>query len=185
MKKLKQPLTSFTKVIFALITFISRLGFLPANLSPVGSLGFFNKSLWPLILVTLGFDLWHGGFYSGFGWTYLGFFGYWLMGQLVRGSQKEKSRVGKLFAKIGLKSLAAKQLAFLPLASFLFFAFSNFGVWLGWYPHTLEGFITCYTLAIPFYRNTLLGDLVFGWGWLVLTSLLKSHHFNFRAHFSK
>jgi hypothetical protein len=27
---------------------------------------------------------------------------------------------------------------------------TNFGCWLGWYPHTFEGLITCYTMAIPF-----------------------------------
>lgn len=27
---------------------------------------------------------------------------------------------------------------------------TNFGCWLGWYPHTLEGLATCYTAAIPF-----------------------------------
>ena len=47
--------------------------------------------------------------------------------------------------------------------SIFFFIFTNFGVWLvgGLYPHTLGGFIQCYTLAIPFYRNTLAGDLVY------------------------
>lgn len=36
------------------------------------------------------------------------------------------------------------------------------GVWAppsNWYPHTLDGLIQSYTLAIPFFRNTLLGDL--------------------------
>ena len=27
---------------------------------------------------------------------------------------------------------------------------TNFGCWLGWYPHNLEGFVLCYTLALPF-----------------------------------
>ncbi len=157
MKNLKHHLTknSLTKVAFALLTFVSRLGFLPANFSPVGPLGFFSKSLWPLILVTVGFDFLRGGFYSGFGWTYLGFLGYWLMGRLAKKSTK-------------------RQAVLLPVASFLFFALSNFGVWWGWYAHTLEGLITCYTLAIPFYRNTLLGDLAFGWGFLVVRSAVRA-----------
>ena len=47
--------------------------------------------------------------------------------------------------------------------SALFFLITNFGVWLvgGLYPMTPEGFCRCYTLAIPFYRNTLLGDLTY------------------------
>lgn len=48
------------------------------------------------------------------------------------------------------------------VSSVLFFLITNFGVWAppnNWYPHTLNGLIQSYTLAIPFFRNTLLGDL--------------------------
>jgi hypothetical protein len=51
------------------------------------------------------------------------------------------------------------------LSSFLFFIITNFGVWItggGWfYPKTWQGLIECYTLAIPFFRNTIAGDLVY------------------------
>ena len=44
----------------------------------------------------------------------------------------------------------------------LFFVITNFGVWsLGFYGHTIEGLITCYTLAIPFFGNTIVGTIVF------------------------
>ncbi len=46
-------------------------------------------------------------------------------------------------------------------SSTLFFIISNFGVWLLGYPNTLSGFISCYTLALPFFVNTILGDLFF------------------------
>ncbi len=49
-------------------------------------------------------------------------------------------------------------------ASVLFFLVSNFGVWLtggGMYPMNMEGLIACYTAGLPFFRNTVLGDLVF------------------------
>ena len=46
-------------------------------------------------------------------------------------------------------------------SSTLFFVISNFGVWLLGYPNTLEGFISCYTLALPFFLNTIYGDLFF------------------------
>ena len=32
----------------------------------------------------------------------------------------------------------------------LYDLWTNFGSWLGWYPHTLSGLTLCYTLAIPF-----------------------------------
>ena len=45
-------------------------------------------------------------------------------------------------------------------SSLLFFIVTNFGVWaLGsLYPKTMEGLITCYLAAVPFFRNTLIGD---------------------------
>lgn len=48
------------------------------------------------------------------------------------------------------------------MSSSVFFVVSNFGVWLLHYPLTLEGIIQCYTLALPFFVNTILGDLVYG-----------------------
>jgi hypothetical protein len=47
--------------------------------------------------------------------------------------------------------------------SVVFFLVTNFGVWClqSLYPHTLDGLIACYVAAIPFFRNTLLGDLLY------------------------
>lgn len=49
------------------------------------------------------------------------------------------------------------------ISSIIFFIVTNFGVWLtggGWYyPKTLGGLAECYMLAIPFFRNSLLGDI--------------------------
>ena len=47
------------------------------------------------------------------------------------------------------------------MSSTIFFLVSNFGVWFYNYPITLDGLISCYTLAIPFFLNTILGDLVY------------------------
>ena len=48
-------------------------------------------------------------------------------------------------------------------ASVLFFIITNFGVWLAGsiYPKTLEGLVACYSAAIPFFRNTMAGDLFY------------------------
>ncbi|MDA7573477.1 hypothetical protein N8745_04365 [Candidatus Pelagibacter sp.] len=44
----------------------------------------------------------------------------------------------------------------------LFFLITNFGVWsLGSYGYTLEGLIVCYTLALPFFGNTLISTFIF------------------------
>ena len=49
------------------------------------------------------------------------------------------------------------------LGSILFFLITNFSVWLfgNWYAHDFSGLINCFYLALPFFRNTLLGDLFF------------------------
>ena len=46
-------------------------------------------------------------------------------------------------------------------SSVLFFLLTNFGVWYLGYPNTLAGLVSCYTLAIPFFVNTIIGDLFF------------------------
>jgi hypothetical protein len=48
-------------------------------------------------------------------------------------------------------------------SSVLFFALTNFGVWLssGFYPRTLAGLEACYVAAIPFFQNTVAGDLFY------------------------
>ena len=48
------------------------------------------------------------------------------------------------------------------LSSTIFFLVSNFGVWLLYYPISTEGLVQCYTMALPFFLNTVLGDLVYG-----------------------
>ena len=47
-------------------------------------------------------------------------------------------------------------------SSTIHFIVTDFGTWTGTlYPHTLAGLIACYTAAIPFFWNTLAGDLFF------------------------
>ena len=62
-------------------------------------------------------------------------------------------------------------------SSVLFFVVTNFGMWLssGFYPRTLAGLEACYLAAIPFFQNTVAGDLfyatlLFG-GWKVAETL--------------
>ena len=48
-------------------------------------------------------------------------------------------------------------------SSVLFYLLTNFAVWLGSsvYPQTLAGLTACYVAAIPFFQNTLAGDLFY------------------------
>ena len=48
-------------------------------------------------------------------------------------------------------------------SSSLFYVVTNFAVWASGslYPHTLAGLMVCYTAAIPFFRNSLIGDMAY------------------------
>jgi hypothetical protein len=86
------------------------------------------------------------GFYSGAGFVYFSFAATVLIGWAIA------SRKSPL--TIALASISS---------SVLFFVVTNFGVWTSgtMYPHSLAGLENCYVAAIPFFRNTLAGDLVY------------------------
>ena len=68
------------------------------------------------------------------------------------------------FILIALLGLYVKKINIFSvlLSSTIFFLVSNFGVWLLYYPISTYGLVQCYTLALPFFLNTVLGDLVYG-----------------------
>ena len=68
-----------------------------------------------------------------------------------------------LLAKLNQKSKTQIlcSIGFAIFSSFFFFALTNFGVWVqGWYPATWSGLVECFTLAIPFYRTMLIGNII-------------------------
>lgn len=48
-------------------------------------------------------------------------------------------------------------------SSLFFFVVTNFAVWASsaMYPHSLTGLLDCYAMALPFFRNTALSDIVY------------------------
>ena len=62
-------------------------------------------------------------------------------------------------------------------SSVLFFMLTNFGVFLsGYYGFGFESLFLCYTLAIPFFTNTLLSTMIFT---ILIEFLIFSKFFNF------
>ncbi|MFH1909953.1 MAG: DUF6580 family putative transport protein [bacterium] len=129
-----------------ILSVVSRLIPHPANFTPIGSLIFMNsrkssllKGVVLAIAIMLLSDIFLGfSFVSVF--VYIGFIGYALMGRV----KKIPPVLGVILGSIG------------------FFVISNFGVFIGpWYEHSLAGLLRCFTNAIPFYRNTILADVVF------------------------
>jgi hypothetical protein len=76
----------------------------------------------------------------------------WYAGMILLGSGILRSRTS--VARVAGASLAA---------STSFFLISNFFVWAAgnMYPHTFSGLATCFVAAIPFFRGTFAGDLMF------------------------
>lgn len=67
------------------------------------------------------------------------------------------------FAFISFIGFKSKSLSFLTVfgASISFFLISNFGVWYFNYPLNWGGFLSCFMLALPFFINSLAGDLFY------------------------
>ena len=62
----------------------------------------------------------------------------------------------------GIQRCASASIA----GSTIYFVITNFAVWSsGWmeelYPATIQGLLTCYTAALPFFGNSIVGDLFY------------------------
>jgi hypothetical protein len=68
------------------------------------------------------------------------------------------------------------------MSSLLFFIVTNFAVWAGTplYPKTFNGLTTCYIMALPFFRNSLIGDcfysFIFFYGHVAVRRILQAEN---------
>lgn len=83
------------------------------------------------------------------------------------------SRATQVFDRKSILAVTIKSF----IAAVVFFVVSNLGVFFvsGMYPITLAGLIECYTLAIPFFRNTITSTLVYSFGLFSLLAAVKSY----------
>jgi hypothetical protein len=135
---------------------------LPANFSPVGAMGLYAGAMlpWPMaLLVSLS-----GLFLSD---LVLGL--YHPVAMLFVYSATALNVLAGYRLCHGQRNLT-KLLAATLLGAILFFAVSNFGVWLAGelYPRNAAGLLDCYVAALPFFGNTLASQALFA---LVLFSL--------------
>jgi hypothetical protein len=125
----------------------------PPNFTPIGAIALFSGAYLgrrglafaaPIGALLLSDAIL--GFYSGMAFQYFSVALVVLLGWLAL------SRVTVL--RLGIAAVAS---------SVLFFAISNFGVWLvsGMYPNDASGLVACYVAAIPFFQNTVAGDLFY------------------------
>lgn len=61
------------------------------------------------------------------------------------------------------------------LGSVIFFILTNFGVWLsGMYEQNIKGFLECFYLAIPFFKNTLISTIFFSLIFEIIYTFFKN-----------
>lgn len=98
----------------------------------------------------------------------IGFFG-WLSRSIILGKKDaichpefiSGSRKNRFRNKFGMTIIGMAGLGI--GSSVFFFLYTNFGWWLisGMYPHTLDGLIQSYIMGLPFFKNNLIGNLIF------------------------
>jgi len=131
---------------FVLIAALTRLVPHPPNFAPITAMSLFAGAYFtrkqlafivPLLAMLIS-DLFLG-FYTISIFVYLSF-------ALITWMGQQKNRVTPKLVLLG---------------SVLFFLISNLGVWLLYYPKTIDGLLTCFTLAIPFFATSLMGDIFY------------------------
>jgi hypothetical protein len=152
--------------LLILLVAVSRLIPHPPNFSPVGGMAlfgaaYFAKRYWAFIVPIISMwisdlllnNIVYGQYFDSFIWFYAGsLFTYGAFALIVL--------LGMLtLKKVRIPSLVASALG----ASAIFFIVSNFGVWFSgtMYPKDLSGLVACYVAGIPFFQNTVFGDLFY------------------------
>lgn len=152
--------------LLVLLAAMSRLLPHPPNFTPIAAIALFGAAyiaprwlavLLPLVSLWLSDLFLNNIIYSEYNEGFVWFTGslFWIYGSFLLIS---------LLGFFALGKISAGRIAGISvIASVLFFLISNFGVWVlgGMYPLTASGLIACYTAAIPFFGNTLLGDLCY------------------------
>lgn len=146
---MKKIITPLSIILFAVLL---RLIPHPANFAPIAGMALFgsvylNKKyalIVPLIAMFIS-DL-----FIGFHSTILFVYGSFLLSGLIGIWIRQHKTVQNVILGVLTSSV-------------LFFVITNFGVWLvgSLYSKTFLGLVQCYVYAIPFFRNTLMGDLFY------------------------
>ena len=174
-KLLKLLKNSLPLILIIAIAVLSRVLPHPPNFAPIAGIALFSGSyllglnafLLPLAIMLLSDMI--IGFHSTMPYVYGSFFIIVLLGKQL---QKKNS-----FIRLSYTSLTS---------SLIFFIITNFGVWLngGLYPKNIVGLEQSYVMAIPFFKNTIMGDFfytfLFFYGFRFLTLLVNRLTIKFR-----
>jgi hypothetical protein len=158
----------------------------PPNFAPIGGTGLFSGSRlsgWQAYLVPLVAMIVTDPIRSAMAGHFPAYSG---MTAIIYASLMVYVFLGRTFLR---DSNSPGRIALVTIAgSTQFYLTTNFFVWLGAeteYPHTFAGLIACYTAGVPFFQNTVLGDLfytgVLTVAYLFLTRRFANHAASERA----
>lgn len=155
-KTFEKHLSLFFFLVAAFIALASRWLPHPPNFTAVGGFLFVSgvlaaRSKWYVLAAFLPLvlsDILLGG-YPGIAWVYAGHVVVLLFGWFF---EKSFRRQKLPFAVFSLSS------------AFLFFVLSNIGVWWssGMYARTVGGLVECFVMALPFFHQPVLAQLIYG-----------------------
>ncbi|MBK9335706.1 MAG: hypothetical protein IPM98_03605 [Lewinellaceae bacterium] len=171
-------------LVLVLLAALTRLLPHPHNFTPIAAIGLFGAAVFerrmlmffvPFAALFLS-DLFinnviYAAYQTGFAWytslwIYAAFAAVIVVGRLLLQNQ------------ISTKKVVGASLS----ASVIFFLVTNFSVWVesGMYPKTLSGLTACFAAGVPFFGNTILGDLFFsavlfgGYAWAMQNKLVNA-----------
>jgi hypothetical protein len=130
----------------------------PPNFTPMMAVALFAGALfrdvrWALVVPALAMLIadWGLGFHDQMLSVYASIL-------IAAGIGRWTARQGETVAALGFRVPVG-----ILASSLVFFTLSNFFVWAfaGLYPATIEGLVECYVMAIPFFHNELLGNIVY------------------------
>ena len=143
----------FILALIAVAILLRIAGILPENVNPIAAIALFGGALFsnrwqgliiPLVILFLS-DL-IIGLHHLMVPVYIAFVIIGLIGFAIRSNPS----IGRALIGAGIGSI-------------IFFIITNGAVWMGstFYSQDIGGLIDCYILGLPFFRNTLIGDLIF------------------------
>lgn len=146
-------------IFFIIIGILTRLLPHPANFAPITAIALFSSVYLPKrlafvvpLLAMILSDL-VLGFHSTMPYVYGSIFLTSVIGVGIRRTPLRQGFVGQA-RRVVIATLGS---------SILFFIITNFGVWkeTSLYPKTIDGLLQSYIMALPFFRNSVLGDLFY------------------------
>ncbi len=165
---------TFLAIILILLGVVLRLLELIPNFSPVTAIALLGGAYlldkrWSIVIpvasllisdILLGYKNNYPFFHNTIFFVYISYIIIVFLGWKLRSEKVNYLKVG----------------GFAIVSSLLFFIISNFGVWIvgTLYERNLAGLVNCFEMAIPFYKFTFFGDVVYTFLFFFIFNVIKN-----------